>query len=63
MTAPDPTPREKHLHDLLATVKARLRTMAADTGLTQEARERAGKLADFVDAQMNRRVGESTTPG
>jgi hypothetical protein len=58
MTPADPTPREKHLRDLLATIKARLRIMAADTGLTREARERAGKLADFVEAQMNRRVGE-----
>jgi hypothetical protein len=54
----EPTPRERHLHDLLSTVKARLRHMAADTGLTREARTQAAKLADFVDAQMNRGVGE-----
>lgn len=58
MTAADPTPREKHLRALLATIKSRLRGMAADTGLTQEARTQAGRLADYLDAQMNRRAGE-----
>jgi hypothetical protein len=55
MSATDPTPREKHLRDVLTSVLLRLRRMAGDAQYPPDARREAGKIADFLTADIDRK--------
>jgi hypothetical protein len=55
----EPTPREKHLRDVLNSTLLRLRRMAGDAQYPPDARRETGKIADFLTANIDRKgVGE-----